>query len=198
MSLRVLQERIDNFANVRQHEPVYRTWLDHVRKWIDQGDWKTYQGSIMKDVRNSIRGLLLAGGLNNRSIAINKKSAIDDLIPIFIPPELTTSTFKTHFSCNAPQHSQPGHENDQNTHFKIRKIPFLLMNGKDGVNGSTQNMLDNFVTTYSLSIYSSQAKTPLPQSRQSRQTHMSSLCPQYASPLNRTPPSTSHCPPIVL
>ena len=153
MSLRVLQECIDNFANVRQHEPVYHTWLDHVRKWIDQGDWRTYQGSIMKDVKNSIRGLLLAGGLKNRSIAIDKKSGIDDLIPIFIPPELTTSTFKTHFSCNAPQHSQPGHENDQNTQFKIRKMPFLLMNGKDGVNGSTQNMLDNFVTTYSLPIY---------------------------------------------
>lgn len=153
MSLRVLQERIDKLANVRQHEPVYRTWLDHVRKWIDQGDWRNYQGSIMKDVRNSIRGLLFAGGLNNRSITIDKKSGIDDLIPIFIPPELTTSTFKTHFSCIAPQHSQPGHESDQNTHFKIRKMPFLLMNGKDGVNRSTQSMLDNFVTASSLSIY---------------------------------------------
>src|SRR5277367_5548665 len=89
--------------------------------------------------------LPLAGGLNNRSIAINKKSAIDNLIPIFIPPELTTSTLKTHFSCNAPQHSQPGHENHQNTHFKIHKITFLLMNSKDGVNRSTQNMLNNFV-----------------------------------------------------
>jgi len=107
----------------------------------------------MKDVKNSIRGLLLAGGLNNRSIAIHKKSGIDDLIPIFIPPELTTSTIKTHFSCNAPQHSHPGHENDQTTRFKIRKIPILLMNGKDGVNRSTQKMLDDFVTIYSLSIY---------------------------------------------
>ena len=100
----------------------------------------------MRDVRNSIRRLLLAGGLENRSIAINKESAVDDLIPIFIPLELTTSALKTHFSCIAPQHSQPRHENDQNTNFKIRKLPFLLINGRDGVNRSIQNMLDNFVT----------------------------------------------------
>ena len=153
MSLRVLQERIDIFVKIQEYEPVYRTWQNHVRKWIEQGDWRTYQGSVMKDVRNSIRGLLVAGGLNNRSISINEKSEIDDLIPIFIPPELTTSIFKTYFSCNAPQHSQPGHENDQNTIFKIRKLPFLLMNGKDGVNGSTQNMLDNFVMALLPFIY---------------------------------------------
>jgi len=100
----------------------------------------------MKDVRNSVHGLLLAGGLdNNRSITINKKSGVDDLIEIFIPPELTTSILKTLFSCNAPQHSLPGHEHDQKTQFKVRRLPFLLMKGKDGVNSSTQNMLDNFV-----------------------------------------------------
>jgi len=76
---------MDKFAHVKKCEPVYRAWFTHVRKWSDKGEWRTYNGSTMTDVRNSIRALLKDGGLADGRITINKNSGIDDLVPIFIP-----------------------------------------------------------------------------------------------------------------
>ena len=147
ISLRVLQEHMDKVAELTQTEPIFAVWLARVRAWRAKGNWQAYSGKDMNQARNSLRDLLKDGGLKSRSIAIGEASDIDELVPIFIPPKLTTSSLKTYFTCYAPIHSLPGNEKDDKTGFKQHRPCHLLLNAADGVNHSTQDMVKKFVIT---------------------------------------------------
>ena len=85
MSMRVHQElwdRIGTAGNLNS-EPVYEVWKTNLATWKTRGDWYQYDGAAMNQCRDSMRQLLLEGGLDKRSLKITDKSNVDVIIEIF-------------------------------------------------------------------------------------------------------------------
>jgi hypothetical protein len=128
-------------------EPVYEAWRNAVQQWQSKGEWKSYNGAVMHEKRDSIRALLQDGGLKNgKSVTISQYTSDFDILSIFIPPSLTTFQIKTQFKCRSPVHADdPDFEFEA---YKTRTLKHLSIQGIWAKNSSTQQVLDRSVMSH--------------------------------------------------